>query len=117
MCGYDFTIQPPRNRRQPRRNLRVLVKGTEIRGKNAADVFVAALRHMGLERVAALNVKLCGSHLVSNSTPPVDRSYWRSGDWHIVTHCSTREKKSLLEQVAEELGVDIRVSIVEPLGV
>jgi hypothetical protein len=94
----------------------VLVQGAEVESRNATDAFLAALRHMGLERVAALDLKLCGSPLVSRSEPRTDRTYHRSGDWFVITHCSTREKKSLLEQVAEELGIDIRVIVIEPTG-
>jgi hypothetical protein len=114
MNACQFNSHSGRHRRQPRRHLRVLIQGAELQNRNATDAFLAALRQMGLERVAALDIKLCGRPLVSRSEPPPDRTYYRSGDWFVITHCSTREKKCLLEQVAEELGIDIRVSVIEP---
>jgi len=65
---------------------------------------------MGLEKVADLSLTACGLPLVSKLRP-TDRNYQQISEWFVITHSSTRDKKSTLEEAADALKIPIKVSI------
>ena len=68
---------------------------------------------MGLERVAKLNLTMCGHPLVSKQAPFQKRGAKHLNGWYVVTHASTREKRTVLEQVSEQLEVPISVKVMD----
>ena len=95
-----------------RTRLRVtFADGHQIEEDYAADTFALALRRIGLDRVEGLgitdrNTPLVG-HVRSNqySQRRVDGKY-------ICTHSSTQEKKDILDRIAKDLGVSLKVHII-----
>lgn len=90
--------------------LRVILNGESIEHPDAADTFVECLQRFGLERVRALGLKLSGIALVG-----IARGEYQSqkpkGGFQICTHSNTADKKKLLEKIADELHLPIRVEI------
>ena len=104
-------------KRQPPKKLEVTVYGQPIRGSSAADVFVAALNSIGLEKIVPLALCIGPNAIVSSVPHPTDRGSKRCGNWYVLTHSSTREKKAIIEQVADKIGVEVHVRIVEPVDI
>jgi hypothetical protein len=107
-------VEPIRQKAQ-KTALRVRIGRDFLRDKKASNVFCSALQAMGLENVASVNVSVCGLPLVSRTAPPLkngkSRSYQEIDGWFIITHSSTRDKKAVLEQVAEKLQIPLQVTI------
>jgi hypothetical protein len=101
-------------KKQPPKKLRVTVRGQRMPGQTAADVFVASLDAIGLERVASLGLRIGPNAIVSDAPHPKDRSSKRRGNWYVLTHSSTREKQALLHQIGNSLGVDLEVGVIDP---
>ncbi len=111
----ELTHVAPTRKKSPKTTLEVRIGSQVLRGKVALNVFIAALQAMGLEQVATVDVRVCGQPLVSKFAPPSmnspSRSYKKIDGWFIITHSSTREKKAVLEQVAQKLRIPLEVTI------
>jgi hypothetical protein len=77
----------------------------------AAETFVAALKEMGLEAVKKLGIKISSVPLIWEKKHEKYNQH-RSGNYFVMTHSSTQNKKETLEQVAKSLGHKIQVKIV-----
>jgi hypothetical protein len=101
-----------RKKKSPAQVLRVTINRKQIQEKNSTETFLACIKKLGAERVAALpNVKVEGLPLV---VPNKDyRLQMRQLDkhWFVCTHMPTKSKKSFLERVAKQLGIKIKVEI------
>ena len=104
-------------KKQPPKKLRVTVRGQRMSGETAADVFVASLDAIGLERVASLGLRIGPNAIVTDAPHPKDRGSKRRGNWYVLTHSSTREKQALLDQIGKSLGVELDARVVDPSDV
>jgi hypothetical protein len=77
----------------------------------AAETMADFLQAVGLERVARLNLRIARLPLVSRQKPPQDRGSCQRGEWFVVTHASNADKKAVLEQVVDMLGLTARIRI------
>lgn len=82
-------------------SLRVTIAGEQVRGKNAAEVFVSTICKLGIAQVEALGLMLPPVPLVSKSP---SRSYQIRDGWYIATHSNTATKHSVLVEAARRLG-------------
>jgi hypothetical protein len=99
--------------RSPWTNLQIhLPSGRVIDRGAAAHRFAEAIAEIGPERVKRLG-------LVLNRTPLIDEeehdqyTQVKVGTHYIMTHCNTAKKKELLEEIAERLGLDLTVDVVD----
>lgn len=104
------TLKRPRNSNG---YLQVTLDGVLIKEKTASETFVETLNTLGLERIAKLNKKLSGIPLLNKA--PVDgyQHQKQSGDWYITTHFSNETAKGMLEDIAKELRVPLKVELVK----
>ncbi len=86
--------------------------GKKICYSVAADSFVSAISEMGIEAVKGLNLDVYGVPLVSASKHDKYCQH-RAGEYFVITHTSTSDKKELLEKIAQSLGHKISVEIKE----
>lgn len=114
----DHTTYGPRrssSKKAGKTLLRVTMNdGTIVSHDSAKDTFVEVIRRIGVERVRTLNIKFCKVPLVSNTR---DSKYGKAqvevdGSWLILTHSATTHKKSMLEQIAQRLNLDMLVEII-----
>jgi signal recognition particle subunit SEC65 len=86
--------------------------GEQIHLSTGADTFVEVIEKLEIEQVRRLGLKIGRYQLVS----PYDdypNSTRRSGNYWIITNTSTKQKKRLLEKIAERLRVSLKVEIIE----
>jgi hypothetical protein len=95
----------------PRSELSVTLEGEVIPGETAADVFVATLEKIGLERIMLSGEKLSGIPLVSKSHHGDYQSIRRSGYYYICTHSNNVTKKRTLEKLARLFSLRVEVKI------
>lgn len=101
-----------RHQKSPKTTLQVRIGNQSLYRNTAASVFCHTLSAMGLEQVSKVGLTSCGMPLVSKTPPAKDRNHEKLGEWFIITHSSTREKRSLLEEAADALSIPIKVRIV-----
>ncbi|GAP21633.1 hypothetical protein [Leptolinea tardivitalis] len=123
--GFDITTRQRVNSKKIERHIPLAKKkgktglritfsdGTQIKEKTAALSFVNAINKIGVERVKSLN-------FVVNKIPLVclykDKRYgpsqYRLGQYYIITHSSTLEKKSILQDISKKINEKIEIEIV-----
>jgi len=89
--------------------------GTTIQKSTARDVFVDALKKMGMERVRRLGITTCGHELVSERKSENKRYAAQQPfceGFYIFTYTSTEKKRDYLEKIARRLGESITVDII-----
>lgn len=97
----------------PRTNIRVIFPGGYIIYSNTAQqTLVEAIRYIGVEKVASLNLRENGFDLVSTERHPRYHQH-PIGEYLIMSNTSTKTKKRLLDQMAQQLGIDMSVEITE----
>lgn len=109
---HQSTSTGSTNKKGPATSLEVRIGTKVFVGPNAAKAFCRAIEAIGFERIAHLDLTVSGLPLISLKRPGKKRTAARMGDWYVVTHSSTRDKKAVLEQAAEMLAIPIRVRIV-----
>ena len=101
-----------RKKKSPAQVLRVTINRKEIQEKNSTETFLACIKKLGAEKVAALtDIHVEGLPLV---VPTKDyRLQMRQLDkhWFVCTHMPTKSKKSFLERIAKQLDIKIKVEI------
>mgnify|MGYP004701287133 CR=1 FL=1 len=95
----------------PRSELSVTLEGEVIPGETAADVFVATLEKIGLERIMLTGEKLSGIPLVSKSHHGDYQSIRRSGYYYICTHSNNVTKKRTIEKLASRFNLRVEVKV------
>lgn len=87
--------------------------GCLVSGDNACEVFVDAIRHVGLELVANAGFVYSGEPLVSSSrhTKYVSQSRETEEGFFVQTHSSTNAKVRTLEKIFEALGIEARITL------
>ncbi len=101
--------------RSPKTILRVLIYNTLIREKKAVITFVKTLERIGCDKVSTLKLSCCGMPLVSKDEPAQNGNYpnyKQLGDWYVITHSSTADKKQILDEVSQRLGFNMKVDII-----
>jgi hypothetical protein len=91
--------------------LRVHLNGKVLEYSSAAETFARTIAEIGVERVARLGKTLSGIPLIASSAAPDYQQQFALGEHHICTHSNTQTKKRLLDQIATELGIPLRVEI------
>jgi hypothetical protein len=79
---------------------------------SAAETFSRAIARIGVKRVEGLGLKRLNHPLVSLSPPDKYQSNFVDGHY-IVTHFSTEDKRRLLLEIGERLGVSIQADLVD----
>ncbi|MDE0301509.1 MAG: hypothetical protein OXN17_23020 [Candidatus Poribacteria bacterium] len=103
----EQTTIPP-GRKPPTRLVVTMENGDRIDRRAATDTFVEAVEKIGIERVRNLGLNAGRFSLVS--TTQFHEKQRKSGRYFITTHnTTTAEKKQLLETIATELGVKLRI--------
>ena len=103
----------------PPKRLRVeFSDGTIIDENKAADTFIHAIRHIGLQRVSELPIKKFGHPLVSTRMPKYELPHYtktlREIDGYFInTYSGTNQKAQYIKRIADTLQMDISVSIVD----
>ena len=75
---------------------------TRIAQRFAADTFADVLAIFGLQRISKICPKIV-------STAPFRRANKERGNYYVYTNNNTLVKQRILEDLAEELGVDLTV--------
>jgi hypothetical protein len=106
-----------RKKKSPAQVLCVTINRKQIFEKNSTETFLACIKMLGVEKVAALtNIIIEGLPLV---VPTKDhRLQMRQLDkhWFVCTHMPTKSKKSFLERIAKQMGIKIKVEILNEIG-
>lgn len=91
--------------------------GTVIWRKSAIETYIATIKHIGYERVSALNISHGGFNAVSRTKRPTDPGrIWQheSDGWYIYSNISNRQKIDDLKFISEELGLRLRIEEKKP---
>lgn len=88
--------------------------GTCFDGPEAAESFVRAIEKIGADKVKELGLQVCKVPLVATEK---DKKYGSSqrarGGYYVMTHCSTKDKKTLLEAIAHQLKLGLQVALLD----
>ena len=103
---------PAPHTKRPVSKLRVHLNGRVIEYRYAAETFARTIEAIGIERVARLGKVLSGIALVGTSKATDYQQQFAIGKFYVCTHSNTPAKKRLLEEIAAELGVPLRVEII-----
>lgn len=88
-------------------------KDDEILEKTAVKTYIESLKHIGLRRVQSVGIMKNGYNLVSDvERPPEGRNKWQDyvDSKYIYTYLSNQDKKAYLYQIADKLGINIKIS-------
>ena len=85
--------------------------GKKIDFPNASDTFVEVIRKLGKGKVKNLNKMYNNIPLISTSDHPTYTTR-KLDKYFIITHFSTERKKRILEEIASDLDVNMKVEIV-----
>ena len=86
--------------------------GEVIERKNGLTTFIEVIDKLGVERVKDLNLIRNTIPLISTSKDPTHAQH-QLGEYYIVKHMSTKNKKRILDRIAKELQIDLEVEIVD----
>lgn len=91
----------------------VRLGGKVVEGKDGAGILSEAIRQIGYERVAALNIMFVKGayNLVDRCKRTDQNKLWQrqSGDWYIYTNTSNPTKADNLAEIAQRLGLDMQI--------
>ena len=102
---------PPKNKNKGL--LVTMPDGEQINHKVSATTFAEVIEKLGIEKVKNLRPEL-----KLNATPLIstfDHSTYdqrKSGQYYIMTHSDTKTKKRLLERIASDLDIQLKVEII-----
>lgn len=91
--------------------LRVHLNGRVIECPGAAETFARAIEAIGIERVARLGKVFSGIPLIGTSKTTGYQQQFAIGEFYVCTHSNTQTKKRVLEEIAAELEVPLRMEI------
>ena len=109
----NTSVETPKFTRGPKVKFEVRLNGQIVEGKDGAGILAEAIRRIGYERVAALNIMFVkGSYnLVDRHKRTDQNKLWQrqSGDWFIYTNTANPTKADNLAEIAERLGLDMQI--------
>ena len=101
-----------RRRASPTR-LKVNISGNTIQERTAAETFVEALKTLGFDEVARLNLSPTPYPLLSKTEKSPHSSHTlQSGEWNVNFPTNTQSKKDCLEEICKKLNKSAQVEIV-----
>lgn len=88
--------------------------GTVVAEPTASETMVRVIQKIGAERVRSVGITLCKVPLISNTKDPKYGSAQRpiGKGWYLITHCNTKDKKKILDQISKELHLFLNVEII-----
>ena len=102
------TIKPPR---QPDQKLEVILHNKSINGTKQIDIFANTIKAIGIERVESLRLKTNKFDLIVDKKPPKE-GYSTNNKWKQISEnrwvfacLSGEDKKEILEDIAQQLGI------------
>lgn len=101
-----------RKRKAPQKLVVHFENEDRIFENSAAETFSKAIAKIGITRVEGLGIKRLNHPLVSLSPPDKYQSNFVDGHY-IVTHFSTEDKRRLLMEIGERLGVSVQADLVD----
>lgn len=109
----DTSAETPKFTRGPKVKFEVILNGKIVEGKDGAGILAEAIRRIGYERVAALDIRFVNGiyNLVDKRKRTDQNKLWQrqSGDWFIYTNISNPVKADNLAEIAERLGLDMQI--------
>ena len=108
----SYSLKP--HKKSPKTVLKVtLINGRTIQSSTAAQTMAETVKELGIEKVMQLGYKVNGIYFVSKNK---DNKYPQVliADYYVCTHSNTVNKRKLLLKMSNELGVPIKVEIVQP---
>jgi hypothetical protein len=109
----NFYKKDKHRTRKPGDRLIVKVAGKIIEESTMAETFVKTLRVFGLERVAKLNKTLASIPLMAKSPVNGYQAQRRCDGWYITTHVNKASATTVLEEIAKELHIPVKVEFIE----
>lgn len=97
--------------KRPGSKLRVHLNGKVIEYSDAAETFARSIEDIGIERVTRLGKVLSGIALIGTSKATGYQQQFAIGKFYVCTHSNTQTKKRVLEEIAAEVGVQLRVEV------
>ena len=91
--------------REPQKILNVKVNDKWISKNQAIDTFIDVIAEFGFEKVEQLDIHVNTIPLISKVNDP-HRAQRLAGQYYIVSGTNTLKKKDLLEEIAEQLGIE-----------
>lgn len=113
---YEKEEQSGKRPRSQKKILRVsFIDGTVYCYKNATITFTEAVRKIGADKVAGLNIEWRHNDLCSKEPIPGYEQYMKPLDngWLINTQSDTSEKYLIIKSIISKLGVDCTVELGE----
>ena len=92
--------------------------GTVIWRKSAIETYIATIKHVGYEKVSALNINHGGYNAVSRTKRPTEPGrIWQheSDGWYIYSNISNRQKIDDLKLISEKLGLRLQIEEKKPV--
>ena len=86
--------------------------GEVIERKSGIVTFIEVIEKLGIESVKDLNLIRNTIPLISTSKHP-DREQHQRGQYYIVSRISAKDKKRILDRIAKELEIDLKVELVD----
>ena len=109
----NTSAETPKFTRGPKVKFEVRLNGQIVEGKDGAGILAEAIRRIGYERVAALNIMFVkGSYNLVDRRKRTDQNkLWQrqSEDWFIYTNTANPTKANNLAEIAERLGLDMQI--------
>ena len=103
----------PKYTRGPKVKFEVRLNGQIVEGRDGAGILAEAIRRIGYERVAALNILYVKGryNLVDRRKRTDQNKIWQrqSDDWFIYTNTANPTKAENLAEIAERLGLDMQI--------
>lgn len=105
---------------EPSTKKRLIVEfpdGTVFESNKAKEVLANTIEKFGIERVRSLNLQMNYYPLVSDKLhEKYAYAQVEIGGYYLMTNCSTKAKKRLIENIAKQLGEQVSVRIIMPDG-
>lgn len=111
--------------REKRRRIRFsFPDGTQICDASATQTMIKAIRKIGVEQVAQLNMEVCHTSLVAQEVNPRYAQWTKRIDdtWFLMAQGDTQQKYMQMRSVIQQLGLDVKVELgdfetLEPVNV
>lgn len=97
----------------PATRLRVTMPdGRVIQEPTASATLAEAVRRIGPERIRPLGIKRCKVPFISNTLDGKYNQVPVGHGWYVITHSNTSDKHKVLQRIARELHIPLKVEII-----